>query len=448
MSLTWTDFLPRALREKITGRPILNAVAGNAVWLFADKVLRLGLGLAVFSWIARYLGPAQYGTLSYATAFVTLFAAFSSLGIDGIVIRDLALNPDRRNELVGSALVLRLAGGLCCVLLAILSASVMRQGDMQFTALVAIISIGSMFQAFDVVDNWFVSQNKSKYAVVSKGTAFVVFCAIKLGLVLMRAPLETFAIAASAEIALGAIAMVTAFGRIYGSSKDWYCRKTVVVSLLRESWPMMLAFLAYSIYARVDQVMLGVFSSDKEVGIYAASMRIMELFVALILMLSASLFPALSRKHREDEGRYFYFYMSVTTLLTWFGIGCLAVTYFIGHAGMRILFGSAYDASYSVLVIHMIGFVFMANGGLRSSYFTTIGKQKIILITTLCAAVFNISVNYLLIPKHGALGAAWANAMTQVLSMLFLNVLFGSSRKILAIQLAAFNPFKLLRLSV
>lgn len=437
------NLLPRYLRDTLAGRPTLNAVAGNAAWLFADNALRLGLGLTVFSWIARYLGPEQYGTLSYVTAFVALFAAFSSLGIDGIVIRELTLRPEKRNELLGSALVLRLLGGVACIGLATLCASLTRQGDGAFLALVGILSAGALFQAFDVAGHWFASQNKAKYAVVAKGTVFVVICAIKIALVYAGAPLQAFVIAAFAEIALGALALTICFQVNYGPFKEWSCRTSVVTSLVREGWPMMFAFLAYTIYARIDQVMLGAFASDREVGIYAASMRIMEVFVALILMLTASLFPTLSRKHHENPDHYFDLYRGVTTLFTWFAIGCLLVTVLVGRPCMHFLFGPAYDASYDVLLVHMIGFVFMANGGLRSSYFTTIGKQKIILTTTLFSAVFNVLMNCWLIPIYGAVGAAWASAATQMVSMLLLNAMFGPSRRIGSIQLAAFNPFLL-----
>lgn len=443
MYFALTKLLPRPLREGLAGQPVLKAVAENAAWLFADKILRVGLGLAVFSWIARYLGPEQYGTLSYVMAFVALFAAFSNLGIDAILIRDLALRPEKRNELIGSALVLRLLGGGACIGLATLGAALTRQGDGAFLTLVAIVSAGALFQAFDVVGNWFVSQNRAKYTVMSKGAVFVAICATRILLVHAGASLQAFVIAAFVEVALGAFALAICFQVNYGPCREWTCRASVMTSMVRESWPMMFAFLAYTIYARIDQVMLGVFANDTEVGIYAASMRIMEAFVALILMLTASLFPTLSRKHQENPAHYFDLYGGVTALFTWFGIACLLATVLIGRPFMHLLFGQAYDASYDVLLVHMIGFVFMANGGLRSSYFTTIGRQKIILATTLFSAAFNILVNYRLIPVYGALGAAWASAATQVVSMLLLNAMFGPSRRIGFIQLAAFNPMVL-----
>jgi len=69
MNATWLNYLPAFLRAKLDGRFNLQAILGNSGWLFADKVLRMGVGLLVGVWVTRYLGPEKFGQLSYAIAF-------------------------------------------------------------------------------------------------------------------------------------------------------------------------------------------------------------------------------------------------------------------------------------------------------------------------------------------------------------------------------------------
>ena len=57
----------------------------NTSWLFAEKILRMVVGLFVGVWVARYLGPERYGLFSYAQSFVGLFTAIATLGLNGIV---------------------------------------------------------------------------------------------------------------------------------------------------------------------------------------------------------------------------------------------------------------------------------------------------------------------------------------------------------------------------
>ena len=68
----------------------------NTSWLFAEKILRMFVGLFVGIWVARYLGPEQFGLFSYAQSFVGLFTAMATLGLDGIVVRELVKDESRR----------------------------------------------------------------------------------------------------------------------------------------------------------------------------------------------------------------------------------------------------------------------------------------------------------------------------------------------------------------
>ena len=67
----------------------------NTSWLFGEKILRMIVGLFVGIWVARYLGPEQFGLFSYAQGFVGLFTAISTLELDGIVVRELIKDEKR-----------------------------------------------------------------------------------------------------------------------------------------------------------------------------------------------------------------------------------------------------------------------------------------------------------------------------------------------------------------
>ena len=78
----------------------------NAGWLFFDKALRLGVGLLVGTWVARYFGPEQYGIFNFALAFITLFISFSGLGLQGIIVRDIIIRPDVASLTIGTGSIL------------------------------------------------------------------------------------------------------------------------------------------------------------------------------------------------------------------------------------------------------------------------------------------------------------------------------------------------------
>ena len=69
-----------------------------------DKFLRMGFGLLIGVWVARYLGPEKFGLLNYAIAFVSLFNVFATLGLNNIVVRELVRKPSEKGEILGTSL--------------------------------------------------------------------------------------------------------------------------------------------------------------------------------------------------------------------------------------------------------------------------------------------------------------------------------------------------------
>ena len=106
------QFLPKFIRQKLEGKSNLRKIIGNTGWLFADRFLRIIVELFIGVWIARYLGPEKFGLYSYAIAFVALFSAFSTLGLDRIVVREIVKEPTDKDEIIGTAFILKFIGGI------------------------------------------------------------------------------------------------------------------------------------------------------------------------------------------------------------------------------------------------------------------------------------------------------------------------------------------------
>ena len=110
-------YLPAFVRSRLEGRRVLLMAINNSSWLLLERLVRLVLGLLVVAWVARYLGPAQYGELAYVLAYMAFFVVLAALGLDGIVLRDVSQDSTAAGELLGTTLYLRLSMGLLCWLL-------------------------------------------------------------------------------------------------------------------------------------------------------------------------------------------------------------------------------------------------------------------------------------------------------------------------------------------
>src|SRR5690349_1098986 len=101
----------KKLVQPAAERPGVQRALRSTVWLVLDRVVRMSVSLVVGAWVARYLGPDNFGVLSYVLAFVGLLVSFAGLGMDNVVIRDLVLyktiDEAPIERLLGSAFLLR-----------------------------------------------------------------------------------------------------------------------------------------------------------------------------------------------------------------------------------------------------------------------------------------------------------------------------------------------------
>ena len=84
----------------------------NISWLFFDKIIRVLGGLFIGIWVARYLGPHDFGILNYSIAYVAMFMLFVKLGLDQIVVREIVKDKESRGEILGTVFLLKLFGGV------------------------------------------------------------------------------------------------------------------------------------------------------------------------------------------------------------------------------------------------------------------------------------------------------------------------------------------------
>jgi O-antigen/teichoic acid export membrane protein len=407
----WLAYLPPLVRAKLEGRFKFQKTLSNTGWLFFDKIFRMGVGLFVGAWVARYLGPEQYGLFSYACAFVALFSAIATLGLDGIVVRNIVSDPSCMEETLGTAFVLKLLGGLATLLLTIGSIIFLRHGERLVYWLVGITAAGMIFQAFDTIDFWFQSQIQSKYVVYARTTAFSLISVIKIVMVLASAPLIAFAWAGLAEIAIGSIGLILVYQFKGHKIKSWLANFACAKNLLRDSWPLVLSGIMVMIYMRIDQVMLGSMVDNTEVGIYSAAVRLAEAWYFVPMAVFSSVFPSIVEAKAVSEKLFYDRLQKLYNLMALMAyIVALPATFMAGWL-VTIIFGPAYARAGPMLAGLIWAGLFVNLGVARGTFLTTMNWTGIFFVTSSLGCIVNVYFNYMLIPVYGGMGAVIATAI-------------------------------------
>lgn len=394
--------------EKVT---LHNAIK-NTTWLFADNILRMGLGIFVSIWVTRYLGPEQFGQLNYAVSFVSLFSTMALLGLDGIVIRNLVREPERDNEILGTAFILKLFGAIVTIGLIFVAVFILSPTDNLTRTLIGITSLGLLFQSFGIIDFYFQSQIKSKFIAYSKSAAFLLCSFIKVMLIIYDAPLQSFAWIGVMEICLGSVGLLVAY-RAYGKRfTTWRSHISTASNLLKDSWPLIFTDLVITIYMRVDKVFVGEIAGNRELGMYAVAAMLAEALYFIPLSISSTLFPGIVACKDTNEELFQERLQRFYNIMAFSGYAVAIPTTFIANWAVPVLFGSAYTRAGNMLIGLSWASVFINLSLARSYYLTTMNWARLHFITDFLGCTISILLNIILIPRYGGMGAVIASCIS------------------------------------
>ena len=414
----------------LKSRPNVHKILTNISWLMFDKGLRLGVGLFVGAWAARYLGPAQYGSLNFAIAFVSMFSPIASLGLNSVVVRDMVRNPGDAEKINQAAFFLHFCGSLLASIVAVLLIGALRAGDDIVVEIVYILVFSSIFRCTDVIKYWYESQVRSRIVVWIERCIFLLGAAIKVFLILSQAELLSFVWIFLFESLL--VSVVLLFSYFYSERKVIFGWTSIerLKNLLKDSFPLMLSGIAIIIYMRVDQIMLGSMLSDKEVGVYSAALRISEVWYILPMVITSSLFPGIVILKEKDSKLYMNRVQSLLCVMCLLSfIAVVFVTCFGGYI-INILFGAEYIESAAILKIHILGGVFVAIGVVGNSWYMAEDLQKMIFSRTVVGSVINVVLNFIIIPKYGVIGSAATTVISFAFSGYILDFFSIKTRKL------------------
>ena len=437
-------FIPQSLQGYIAQHPQFSKILENIGWLFFDKILRMGLGLLIGVWIARYLGPEQFGSLSFAIAFTWLFGAVSTLGLPEIVVRDLVRKPDTKLETLGTAAALLFLGGVLTYCLILITIFWIRPEDQLAKILVAILGSTMLFKASEIAVYWFESQVISKYTVWVQNGSFLIFAGIKVLLILNGTPLIAFAWITLGEASIAAIMLSIMLG-IHGPRLRQLCVSLARAKiLLKDSWPLLLSSIAVVVYMKIDQIMLGQMVGDEAVGIYSAAVRISEVWYFIPTMIVASVFPAILKARNSSEEQYYKKLQHLFDLMLWLSIGIALPMTFLSESVIKILFGETYLDASSILSIHIWASVFVFLGVASSKWFIAENRQILSFQRTTIGALANVILNFLFIPQFQAVGAATATIISYAIATIISDLFQAETRFIFFMKIESFNLLKVI----
>lgn len=431
------------LRDTLERAGLPLAAAQNLGWLVTERLVRLVFNVGVGILVARYLGPAQFGTLNYALALVAIGLAISEAGVEAFVKRELIRDPERAAAVLGAAWRLRLiAGGLCYATSLMWAA--WSETDRVASALVAILGLMLFQPALAVSDLWLHARLQARLAIRARLAALIIGALGRVVLVILGTPLVAFAIIAVVEAAI-AVVLLNWTARTAGRPDHAvFVTSDEMSRLWNDSWPLLLSAITVILYMRIDVVMLRQMSSETDAGTYAAAVRLSELASFFPAAIVTSLLPGLLSAKADGADAY------GRSLQRLFDLNAL-VAYAVAIPMVLLapwIVGLAYGESFApagpVLAVHGATLMWAALGVVRGQFCVNEGLTHFHLLATSAGAVLNMLLNFIFIPRYGAVGAAWGTLIAQGFAAWVSSFCFQPVRRCAVMQTRAlFIPLRL-----
>lgn len=425
---------PNSSRMKAIAKTLLS----NSIWSLLNQFARVASLALTTILLSRYFGPQKFGQLAVGLAVVRIFRVVSAFGLDRVLVREIAEKEESGHLLVGDAFRLNLK--IACVSFAIMLALVFcacPTSPLLFW-IVLLAGVGLLFQPCDVFDYYFQARNRFCLTTISRAIPSLVSVTGKVGAVLLGAPLLVFAGLETIEMALIALGLSLVY---LTRRRDVKTYRTVTPfdagQLLKEAFPLLLGSLAAMIYMRADVLILGSMKGYGAAGIYSAAAQITEACALFPMALSPALLPVLVKWQRS--GLSFYRQQFEKLFLAAGVIGLLVslVLTFTAPILIQLLYGLSFGPAAKILVVHAWAAIFMFLGIIQTGYEVTVRLTWWTAARTAAGALSNVALNFMLIPRFGAIGAAVATLIAFAGSGFFFNALHPASRPIFIMQARA-----------
>ncbi|RQM64816.1 flippase [Aeromonas enteropelogenes] len=425
---------------------IKNKTLKNTLWMLLEKSSRLIIGVIVSSLMARSLGPDGFGQLNYLISLLTISSVISSLGLNRIIVREVANHIEDRlfcYSTIVTAFYLRIIISLALWLAVVAVSWLLWPDNMLF---VTIIFSSLFFIAYDVFD--FYAQGISDFKIISlcRLTTFLVTSLLKIGVILLGGGLEAFVWLVMIEYFLVAVIFYFFIVRMHHLElRPQQVRMRRGIELVMESWPEIIAGFGAILFMRLDQIFLQWLSGDVSVGIYSAATRITEAWYFLPSVIIATTFPKLISLRNSSHEHYLE---GIRALMSFLVILSVAVALFFSLTAdwiVALLFGPTYAESANVIVLHTWGGIFLCMGTVSGSWLVAERKLRLNLQRNLFGLAVSSISNWTLIPLYGATGSAIATVAGLGAAFYLFDLLHPQLRSMFWLKSSAFFPTHLYR---
>ena len=394
--------------------------------IFEKLVLSLSL-LIIYAYVARYLGPQQYGVIAYSITLLSISVVISNFGTNTLIFQKISKNHSVAKIIIPPIQILKTILYIICTLIMFFCLYIFSYDFDPY--LTFGLAVAFYFQAIDSYTWYNDAKLKSKYNSLINTIALIVAILSRYYLVKLSMDLKWFAIPYVCNYGISFLLKryfyikeeKTKSIKSFIFEKKEHTLKVISYFIISGA-PLFLSEISILIYTRLTNLYLGQIKDIDAVGIFNASYVLATAWTVVPLAFVTSVFTIIYKE--KDISNRALIGTFLTLLMLLFGFLLVILCYFFKRQIISIVYGSGFELSSSILPVLILGSVFSLLGVISYRMIISMHGYKYIAKKMVIMGVISIPLNYYLIKSLGIIGAAYATVSIELISATLANYFF------------------------
>ena len=415
-----------------------NKILKNATWIIACKVVQSILSFIIGTITVRYLGPTNYGVITYVASVISFLLPIMQLGFKNTLVKEFVKNPSKEGEILGTALIINVVSSLVCIVGAIVFVSIANAGEQETIVVCALYSLVLLFQATEMTIYWFQFKLLSKYPSIATLIAYIVVAIYRVCLLVTGKSVVWFAMSYVLDFFIISLILLIIYKKLSNQklSINWNFGR----QMLSRSKYYIIPSLMVVFYQHTDRVMINLMIGKVETGFYSAAINCIGITAFVFSAIIDSARPVILEEKERNPALYKKRVIQLYSIIT-----CLSLVQSVGMTVLAkplvlLLYGEEYSKTAGILAVAVWYNTFGYYGSVRNIWILAEGKQKYLTTINVVGAFANVALNFAMIPVWGAVGAAVASVITHFLTNVIIGFILKPIRENNTLMLKGLNP--------
>lgn len=415
-----------------------NSVIKNAGWIIGCRIIQSLIAVIIGMLSARYLGPSNYGLISYASSVIAFVVPLAQLGMRNVLVEEIVSHPEREGKTIGTSIAISLVSCFLCMAGCIAFVAVANAGERDTLIVCALYSISLVFQILEMIQYWYQAKLISKYTSVTSLVSYLICAIYKVFLLATRKNVYWFAIAYSLDFLIISVVLLVIYRKLGGQKLSFSF--SIGKQIFSRSKHYIVSSMMVTVFSQMDKIMIKKMMGNAEIGYYSTAIACANITGFVFLAIIDSLRPVIFESKKIDYKKFEKNMSILYSVIIYVGLAQSLMLTIFAKPIVAILYGEAYLPAIPLLQIIAWYTAFSYMGNVRNIWMLAEEKQKYLWIINLSGASLNVVGNLILIPLMGAEGAAFISVATQFFTNFILCIIVKPIRPTARLIWDALNP--------